>query len=232
MSADKMRDAFEAWAVSDWGGWLPSALDRQSEDGMACAIYADDDVHAQWEAWQAATTVQAAEIARLTQELADAKAGQMQSDQRQTQAEMAARASGDSEKDRADAIEWAEGRESKLHAKFLMPIEASAQAQRVTMLPEQIEGIWQKLPTITIHNHAARHGISTERALRIAFARALLAAQPASDALNDEQVDAGCMALLQCTFTELGDYSINLMENYQDDVRRVYAAIAALRAQS
>lgn len=49
------REAFEAWAVTDEGGWLSLALKRNPEDGDHTnkGDYADDDVHSQWEAWQA-----------------------------------------------------------------------------------------------------------------------------------------------------------------------------------
>lgn len=56
------------------------------------------------------------------------------------------------------------------------------------------------------------------------------AADAEPDELTDAQVAAGCMALLQCTLSELGDYSIKLMDGYRDDVRRVYAAITQASA--
>ena len=43
--------AFEAWAISDAGGWQLCALNRAIHEGKVA--YGDDDVHAQWEAWQA-----------------------------------------------------------------------------------------------------------------------------------------------------------------------------------
>lgn len=50
------REQFEAWAVTNDGGWVfPGALRRA--DGAADADYADDDVHSQWEAWQARATL-------------------------------------------------------------------------------------------------------------------------------------------------------------------------------
>lgn len=49
------RAAFEAWAVTDDGGWLPCALKRNDEAGEHANLgdYTDDDVQAQWYAWQA-----------------------------------------------------------------------------------------------------------------------------------------------------------------------------------
>lgn len=50
---------------------------------------------------------------------------------------------------------------------------------------------------------------------------------------SQAQITAGLMALLQCTQTELGDYSEKLMSGYEDDVRRVFVAMSnsALRAE-
>lgn len=56
MSADKMRDEFSAWLGMDQ---MDPDIDNHGDE---------------WQAWQAATATQAAEIARLTQELAEARA--------------------------------------------------------------------------------------------------------------------------------------------------------------
>lgn len=45
------RAAFEAWAVSDDGGWFSWALGRNPEGHEF--DYRDDDVQAEWRAWQA-----------------------------------------------------------------------------------------------------------------------------------------------------------------------------------
>ena len=42
---------------------------------------------------------------------------------------------------------------------------------------------------------------------------------------DEKQIAPGMMALLQCTASELGDYSEKLRAGYEDDVRRVYAAM-------
>lgn len=49
------RAAFEAWAVTDEGGWMDAALKRNEtgDEHRNAGDYADDDVHSQWEAWQA-----------------------------------------------------------------------------------------------------------------------------------------------------------------------------------
>lgn len=50
--------------------------------------------------------------------------------------------------------------------------------QRQAVLTDNdIDGIWNRLPGISIHNIAAKTGVSTDYALRIAFARAVLASQ-------------------------------------------------------
>lgn len=43
------RAAFEVWAVSEEGGWMPGALNRQQYGDD----YTDDDVQAEWRSWQA-----------------------------------------------------------------------------------------------------------------------------------------------------------------------------------
>lgn len=49
------RAAFEAWAVTDSGGWLDLALRRNAlgDEHTNIGDYTDDDVQSQWEAWQA-----------------------------------------------------------------------------------------------------------------------------------------------------------------------------------
>lgn len=69
MSADKVRDAFEAFSIGPDGEWTPRGIGRKDAKGN----YGNVAIAGQWEAWQAATATQAAEIARLTQELAGAK---------------------------------------------------------------------------------------------------------------------------------------------------------------
>jgi len=44
---------------------------------------------------------------------------------------------------------------------------------------------------------------------------------------SEEAVAKGVMALLQCSYSELDDYSPRLMDAYQDDVKRVFSAMAA-----
>lgn len=52
--------------------------------------------------------------------------------------------------------------------------------QRATLSDKQISDVWNSLPGIEIHNRAARDGVDTNYALRIAFARAILAARSAA----------------------------------------------------
>jgi hypothetical protein len=52
----------------------------------------------------------------------------------------------------------------------------ASQAAPAVLSNEQIEAMWQSLPGIEIHNKAASMGMSTDRAVRLAFAQAILAA--------------------------------------------------------
>lgn len=62
------RAAFEAWAVTDKGGWTMVALKRNSEvrEYENVGDYSDDDVHSQWEAWQARAAMSAQAERRVT----------------------------------------------------------------------------------------------------------------------------------------------------------------------
>lgn len=46
-------------------------------------------------------------------------------------------------------------------------------SSKVKLTDSQINDIWKNLPGIEIHNQASKAGVSTDYALRIAFARAL-----------------------------------------------------------
>jgi len=48
--------------------------------------------------------------------------------------------------------------------------------------------------------------------------------------LDEPAIRKGMMALLQCTDTELNDYSARLYDGYEQDVRRMFAAFAALQS--
>jgi len=48
---------------------------------------------------------------------------------------------------------------------------------------------------------------------------------------SDEQVQKGLMALLQCSASDLGGYSQNLMTSYENDVKRVYVAMSSALIQ-
>ncbi|MEH6434341.1 hypothetical protein [Massilia sp. DD77] len=54
------RAAFEAWAVSNDGGWLPRALERNPAGSPD--DYRDDNVQAEWRAWQARAALAAAPL--------------------------------------------------------------------------------------------------------------------------------------------------------------------------
>lgn len=43
---------------------------------------------------------------------------------------------------------------------------------------------------------------------------------------TQNMLDYGMCALLQCTITELGDYSEPLIDRYLDDCKRIYKAMA------
>lgn len=59
----------------------------------------------------------------------------------------------------------------------VMKLRATAPvAEPVALSDTEIEALWDSLPGIQIHNIAASVGMSTQYALRIAFARAILAA--------------------------------------------------------
>ncbi|ALK97009.1 hypothetical protein AB595_21755 [Massilia sp. WF1] len=72
------RAMFEAWAVSDDGGWMESALKRNPEGHEF--DYADDDVEAEWRAWKAraALAQQAGAPTDPNQRLHDYEAGVLQ----------------------------------------------------------------------------------------------------------------------------------------------------------
>jgi hypothetical protein len=65
------------------------------------------------------------------------------------------------------------------YADFVADVAAAPAAGAVpAMTDEQIVKTWNGLDGIAIHNQAARFGVDTQFALRIAFARTLLAAMP------------------------------------------------------
>lgn len=53
---------------------------------------------------------------------------------------------------------------------------ASPQSPVRELTDERVDAIWNSLPGIAIHNDAAKRGLDTNYVVRIAFARAVLAA--------------------------------------------------------